>query len=65
MRLVEHHHLAAAVALYAQEPGRERAEHLSQRRGGRRQRLGAVGAPVSLGGGRQPLTTGSSPPSGA
>jgi hypothetical protein len=35
MALVDHAHLAAAVALDAQEPGRERGEWLGQRLGGR------------------------------
>ncbi len=48
VRLVDHLHLAAAVALDPQEPRRERPERLGQRFGGRGQRVVAVAAPVPL-----------------
>jgi hypothetical protein len=47
-RLVDHLHLAAAVAGDAQEPRRERPHRLPQRLGGRRQRVVTVAAPVAL-----------------
>ena len=52
VRLVDHLHLAAAVALDAQEPRRERGERLAHGLGASGQRLGAVAAPVPRGIGR-------------
>ena len=49
VRLVDHVHLAAAVALDAQGPARERGERLVQGLGAGRQRVVAVAAPVALG----------------
>ena len=49
MRLVDHLHLPAAVALDPQEPGRERAERLVEGLGTGRQWVGAVAEPVSPG----------------
>jgi hypothetical protein len=49
VRLVDHLRLAAAVALDAQEPARERAERLVERLCARGQRLGAGAAPVPPG----------------
>ena len=49
VRLVDHLHLAAAIALDAQEPGRERGERLVEGLGAGRQWVGAVAEPVSPG----------------
>jgi hypothetical protein len=46
--VVQHAHLATAVAFDAQEPRRERTERLGQGLGRRGQRVGAVTAPVAL-----------------